>query len=395
MRRVLALTLLLLTLAGCGGAGPTTRLDPPATELDPRLTSAGVQFGIDLLKRVYTGTNTFLSPASASLILSLTANGAKGETQAGMLKALRADALGLDQLNQANAALQTVLANPDPKVELAMANAVWYAEGLKLAPAFETAASEHYQAELKKGLSVPAINGWVKERTRDRIPELLDQASPLTVMVLVNALYFKGEWADPFEESSTVPMPFTKVDGSTKQVPFMQQRSSYGYIETDGVRGIRLPYGGGRLALYAIMPDRWDGFLDSLSADRWNGWISEVNQQQVALALPKVKLETAMELKEPLIAMGMGDAFDPAKADFTGLFTRIDDPVYIGRVVQKTFLEIGERGTEAAAATAVVVETAAAPVQGPVVLELNRPFLVAIRDDTTGALLFLGLIMEP
>ncbi len=401
MRKGLAALLMTALLAGCGGVTPAPAPAPadkpaPATEVDARLTGAGVSFGFDLLKQVYDGKNTFLSPPSASVILSLTANGARGATQEGMLQGLRAGDLTLDELNRANAALQSVLANPDPKVELSLANAVWYDKEFTVAPAFVAVAKEHYRAELKEGLSVPAINKWVKDQTRGRIPEILDKTSPLTVMVLVNAIYFKGEWSSPFKANSTSDRSFTRVDGSTKSVPFMSRRAHFGYIEVDGVRGVRLPYGDGRLAMYALMPDRWDGFVESLTAERWAAWMAAAGRRELALALPKVKLEASMELKEPLIAMGMGEAFDPNRADFSGLFATLSEPVYISRVVQKSFLEINEKGTEAAAATAVeVTATSAAPSEPPLVLELNRPFLVAIRDDVTGALLFLGVIMEP
>lgn len=409
MRKGLALLVLLTTLAGCGGVGPAA--DPgivkpksgkpaaPAAEVDQRLTAAGARFGLDLLREVYRekpGENHFLSPASAAVILTLAANGAKGETQQAMLQALRYEGMSLDEINQANGALQTILANPDPEVELSVANAVWYQKGLKLAPAFAAVAGQHYRAEVRPAQfgdpsAVEAINNWVSAETRKRIPRLLERTNADDVMWLVNALYFKGAWTHPFPKHATQPAPFHRVDGTEKQVPFMQQRAGFGYLKADGVKGARLPYGDDRLALYVIMPDRWDGFIDGLTAARWEGWMNGFTRQELILAMPKVKLEYQAELVEPLTAMGMGPAFGPA--DFSGLF--VEGPgAHISQVIQKSFLEINEEGTEAAAATAVGVTTSAPPRE-PVRLVLDNPFLLAIRDDKTGALLFVGTLLEP
>jgi serpin B len=215
-------------------------------------------------------------------------------------------------------------------------------------------------------------------------------------MLLVNALYFKAEWTEPFDPDNTRPGPFMRLDGTQKQVPFMFRRAHLQVLVDEGVRGVRLPYGDGRLALYAIVPDRWDGFVAGLTAERWEGWLKGFETREVRLSVPRVKLTYQAELLEPLKAMGMERAADPKRADFSGLFARLSLPVYVGRVVQKTYLAIDEQGTEAAAATAVEALGGSAPPRDqPLELRLDRPFLLAIRDDVTGVILFVGVVVEP
>lgn len=212
-------------------------------------------------------------------------------------------------------------------------------------------------------------------------------------MVLVNALYFKGEWKKPFNADRTEQRPFRRLDGTEKPTLFMHQTETFGYMNAGGVTGIRLPYGEGDIAFYAFMPDRWEGFLEGLTPERYQGWIDAVNPERIRLALPKVRLKTGAVLNEPLQAMGMRRAFDSTQADLSGLLEK-SQGVYISQVVQKTFLEINEEGTEAAAATSVRATGSARPAD-PIEVVLDRPFLLAIRDDRTGVTLFMGAIVEP
>lgn len=399
MKRAITMLLLGLLLAGCTGASAA----PPRPEsVDSRLTQATDQFGLSLLQAVYAekpGENHFLSPLSAGVILSLTANGARGETQREMLAALGYGEMDLAAVNDANQALRGILANPDPKVELSLANAVWYQQGRQVAPAFADVAAKQYGARLQEAefgdpKAVEAINRWVSDETRGRIPQLLDRTGPDDRMVLVNAIYFKGAWQEPFDANLTREKPFHQLDGTQKQVPFMHQRASFGYLREEGLTAVRLPYGEGGLSLYAFMPDDWEGFVEGLTPERYQEWIAAMGEREIRLALPKVKLDYSAELADPLAKLGMKLAFDRSQADFGGLFVG-DEPLFISRVVQKSFLEINEEGTEAAAATGVVVQLTSAMVEQPPEVVLDRPFLLSIRDDRTGVTLFLGAILEP
>jgi len=400
VKRAVAAFGLVLLLAGCGGVIPAAT-PPRPDSVDSRIAQASDQFGIALLQAVAAAQpdeNLFLSPTSAQVVLSLTANGARGETQQEMLAALGYGELALAEVNEANQALRGLLADPDPKVQLSIANAVWYQKGMKVAPAFREVASQQYGAQVNETTfgdpkAAQAINRWVSDQTRGRIPQLLNETSPQEVMVLVNALYFKGEWEEPFTSDLTRQRPFHKLDGSEKPVAFMHRTASFGYVAEEGLVGVRLPYGEGDLSLYAFMPDRWEGFLEELTPERYQGWIAAVEQERIRLALPKVKLEAGAMLNLPLQALGMVQAFNSTQADLSGLFTT-SDGVFISQVIQKTFLEINEKGTEAAAATAVRTNGGAAPAE-PVEVVLDHPFLLAIRDDRTGVTLFMGAILEP
>lgn len=403
MRRAVATILLGLLLAGCGGTAPGPAAAPPRPEqVDEQIVAASDEFGVNLLRAVHSadsGTNIFLSPTSAAVILSLTANGARGDTQAEMLSTLGYGALDLEAVNEANQALRGLLADPDPKVELSMANAVWYRKGMEVAPEFEAVARDKYGAQVEEAAfgdpkAVAAINRWVSKETRERIPQLLERTDPSDAMILVNALYFKGEWQKPFQAAATHEQPFHLAGGGTKLVPFMHQEDAFGYLRAEGITGVRLPYGEGGLALYAFMPDDWEGFVEGLTPERYRELIDGMSEERVRLAIPKVKLEYHAELADPLSALGMRRAFTPGEADLSGLFVGGEE-YYISRVVQKTYLEINEKGTEAAAATAVVVAEGAASIEQPPAVVLDHPFLVAVRDDRTGVTLFMGTILEP
>jgi len=388
-------------LQGCASPGLAAPPPRPKT-MDQAFVEATDRFGIDLLRAVAAERpreNLFLSPVSAQVVLSLTANGARGETQAEMLAALGYAGMDPGAVNEGMRDLWGLMAHPGKKVELERANGIWYQTGFAVVQAFREVAGGYYGAELHQTTfgrpqAAEAINRWVARRTRDRITDLISETTPDERMVLVNALYFKGEWKERFDPERTEPRPFHRLNGSPVEVPFMHQTERLGYMAEEGLVGVRLPYGEGDMALYAFMPDEWEGFLEGLTPERYRGWIAATAEQRVRLAFPKVRMRDGHRLKDPLKALGMERAFDSEQADFSGLLVG-SEPLYIDEVVQKTFLEINEEGTEAAAATAVTMRTGSAPFSDVVEVVLDRPFLLAIRDDRTGITLFMGAILDP
>jgi serpin B len=397
---------LALLLSGCGRSAAAAILPAKpgkaAQAVSPALMHGQETFGFTLyqqLRQAKQGENLIISPASIAMILELTMDGARGETRAAMAKALAVGTVTPDALRQGNADLRSILAAPDPKVTLTVANSVWYDKAYVLNRDFAQTAANSYGAEIRAfdGNAVPLVNQWVEKATKKRIKNLLspgDQGQ----LYLVNAVYFLGEWSEPFTKEATRDAAFTLLSGTAKQVSMMQQHDRMDYLETDQFQAVRLPYGKDEhVAMYLFLPARGSSlaaFEQSLTADGWDQWMSSFQQREGTLELPKVKTESAADLNDGLIALGMGPAFERS-ADFTGLFAD-QTPAYISKVKHKTFLAIDEKGTEAAAATAVVMETGAAPPQGqPFSMIIDRPFFLAIRDDRSGALLFMGGIVEP
>jgi serpin B len=237
------------------------------------------------------------------------------------------------------------------------------------------------------------INGWVDAQTEHRIPELLVPGvlTPATRLTLVNAVYLKAPWQTPFSADATKAGTFTRADGSTVQVPFMAATESLRYASGDGWRAVEIPYIGGSLAMTVILPDDLATFERALSADSLAAITGALADAQVALALPKFGIETKAELASILAALGMPSAFDD-RADFSGITTA--EQLVISNVIDQANIDVDEKGTEAAAATAVVMRATAIPAE-PVTLRVDRPFLFALHDIPTGAVLFLGRVGDP
>jgi serpin B len=370
-------------------------------DFDP-IVSANTRFGFELFAQLAeedAGKNLFISPASIAIALTLVYNGAGGRTREAMARTLALEGMSLDEVNQAGAALIEALQGADPQVRLAIANGLWAAQDVALKPAFLHELRETYDAEIAAvDFSDPAIlkriNDWVKARTEGKIDAILSRLDPATLLVLVNAIYFKGAWTTPFEEEKTRDGPFTLLDGSRKSVPMMAQSGSYRTYRGQGFQAVRLPYGAGRTAMYIFLPDRGSSlgaFQERLAAESWNAWMVRFRQMEGSIVLPRFKLAYEKTLNGPLAALGMGIAFGRG-ADFSALS---DTPSYISKVIHKAFVEVNEEGTEAAAATAVVMMKAMMMPQETFRMVVDRPFFCAIRDDRTGALLFMGSIVDP
>jgi serpin B len=375
------------------------------TEIDHHLMLANTRFSIQLFTELFnqeSGKNLFVSPASVAFALAMVYNGAQGDTQHAMAQTLALHDLSLDELNRANAALKAQLDQASADTQLSIANALWTKQDLTFNPDFIQRNQDFYGAhvaaiDVNDPQSPVMINDWVRQHTAGKITEIVGKLDPATVMLLVNAIYFKGKWTSEFDPAQTQEQPFTLLDGQQKSHPLMTQTGRYPYYRGDRFQAVSVPYGSGRVNLYVFLPDEGVGlatFIQQLAAEPWIAWMVQFRQTQGYLALPRFQVSYEVELNGALTALGMGEAFDPNRANFEAVLAP-PSPLYINTVKHKTFVEVNEEGTEAAAATSVDVFATSAMPQQSFTMIVNRPFFCALRDNETGTLLFLGTIVNP
>ena len=379
--------------------------------VDMAHAAAYVEFGMHLLRTVAStklDSNLFLSPGSAAFALAMTADGASGATWDEMTHVLGVDRASQEDLREMNAGELASLAN-QRGARLDIANSLWAAQGVPFLPTFLDQARISYHAEvhslvLHGTAPMEQINRWVATATHDRIPSILADTLPDTAsMVLLNAIYFKGKWLHPFDSSSTIDKSFTTSSGRRETRHFMDRSAEMRYVADSGVQIVRLPYQGGRVAMYVVLPDsgtKLSTLVSHLSAQRWGKWMKGLSKRDVHIQLPRFRLELGADFSVPLKSLGMTSAFDCRRADFTKLLPSEyakTHPICISRVVQRTFVDVNEVGTEAAAVTEIGMLSPTAIVVRPPPIEfiVDRPYMVAIRDDRTGLLLFLGQITDP
>jgi serpin B len=331
--------------------------------------------------------NSFCSPLSAKLALAVVNGGAKGETEKQLTAALGANIPDMNAIT-GSAGDDTVLR---------IANRVWVQKSYKLTERFDAMATRVDFAETKKALR--EINGWVEEQTGKRIKDLVPPSAinKDTRMIVTNAVYLKAKWAEPFEHNSTHDDDFHLASGKRKSVPMMNQSSKFAYAENRDFQYLKLPYRGGELSMEILLPKQPGGFVpneNAFDAKAVDGLAAKASRHKVALNLPKFKVEQTMELNEPLKAMGIADAFNPKRADFSGITGNKE--LYIDKVIQKTFVQVDEEGTEAAAATAVIMMKAAMFQPEKIVeFRADHPFFFLIRHERTKAVLFMGRVADP
>jgi serpin B len=411
---------LLLSLAvaitACSPASAVTLVssDAPRVQADPAdAGSAGAAitaFGMELYRQVATGDgNVIVSPASIALALGMARAGARGATATEMDAVLHDMATDehagwLNALDAALASRTGTFNDEDGKdqpVTLRIANSLFPQRGLTLQDAYLDALASRYGAGVRlvdyqadAEAAREAINAWVAEQTEDRIPELLvpGTITPDVLLTLVNAIYLKAAWRNAFPEAQTRDGPFTRPDGSTVTTSLMHATYGYGYAEGSGWQAVELPYVGGSLAMTVVLPDSLSAFEEGLDAELLDAITDALEPRNVRLAFPRFGIESKVELSDVLVAMGMPSAFNPGAADFSGITT--DAALYIAAVIHQANMDVDEKGTTAAAATAIVMRGAAIPGE-PVTVTVDRPFLFALRDVPTGTILFLGRVADP
>lgn len=407
MRRLLHCSLMLVTMAAFTTRVPGATPPQPPQDEQRKAEPMNDSFGLALYAQLGAKPgNLFFSPTSVQAALAITAAGARGQTAEEMNRVL-----GLGEREAGGTALGKLLRqlNADGKkggYELAVANALWAAQGYPFRPEYLATVENDYQGHLST-LNFAAdpeaarkvINDWVSAQTRDRIRDLLPGGSigPSTRLVLTNAIYFKGKWDLPFDGKQTRDGDFEGVDGRKVKTAFMHQQKNFNYAENDSVQVLELPYGQNDLAMRIYLPKRGDGpgiLEKGLPSADLNALAKQPEPQPVQVSLPRFKLESSFELSDVLKAMGMPAACDPGRADFSGMTT--GEHLFISAVVHKAFVNVDEEGTEAAAATGIVMRPTAVyrPVQ-PKVFNADHPFLFSIVHQKTGALLFMGRLATP
>jgi serine protease inhibitor len=379
----------------------TALADPTADQ--QKLAAANTGFAFDLLKQIareQPDKNLFISPFSVSTVLQIVANGAAGDTRAEMQRVLKTDGLPPEALSAASLDLNRSLGS-QTNVILSLANGIWFQEDIRLKPGFVATNSRFFQAELapvdfNKSESAKIINDWADRHTHGIIKDVVQWPfDPLTRVILANAIYFKGKWARPFDKSATRPRTFHPAKGGAKPVPTMWQRGKFSYQEGDGFQAVRLPYVGGRLQMFLLLPNTNSGpekLLAGLDRESWPVKVlSGFRDREGTLAVPRFKLEYDVVLNEPLQALGMRHAFEDA--DFSAM---AGERLFVSKVKQKSFVEVNEEGTEAAAVTTVTMESwgIMKPLQ-PFEMIVDRPFFFVISDRETQSILFMGLVNDP
>jgi serine protease inhibitor len=417
--RIAALLVVVLAISACAPAGSNggdialARADVPRASAAPASAAAAgtaiSALGLDLYRAIAKGqANVVLSPTSIALALAMARAGARGQTAAEMdavMHGLASDdnAAWLNALDQALATRSGTFKDQggqDLAVALRIANAPFAQREMPLEKAYLEALASRYGAGLRLVDYITAteqarklINAWVDDQTEHRIPELLVPGvlTTETRLALVNAIYLKAPWLTPFVAEATKPGTFTRADGTTVDVPMMQGGEVVPYAAGTGWRAVEIPYIGGSLAMTVIVPDDLATFEQALTADQLASITGALAETQVSLTFPKFSIETKAQLADILKALGMPSAFDD-RADFSGITTA--EKLEIFEVIHQANIDVDEKGTTAAAATAVVMRAGGMPAE-PVTLKVDRPFLFALRDVPTGAILFLGRVGDP
>ena len=405
MKGIFSIVCLALLLLSCNKVETETQVtNIPNSEKSATIVAADNQFGFELFKKVNASVevpkNTMISPLSVSLALAMLYNGAEGDTKAQMQEMLHKAGLTPDDLNQSYKDLVAGLTSHDPKVELSISNAIYYRNDFNVKNSFITTNQNYYQAEVngldftKEAETLSTVNGWVNTHTKGKIDKIIEQVKPESVMYLLNAIYFNGEWTYRFDPTHTYDHPFVKEDNTTVQVPMMSIENPFNYLSNSDFELLEMPYGGGKYSMLIFLPQ--DGktineVISQLNPESLNGWLEQMTEVEKEVYLPKFEFKFDNSLVDELNALGMTDAFNDARANLKGISEQAD--LVVSEVMHKTYIKVDERGTEAAAVTGITIDVTSV---GPdLSFRADHPFVFAIREKDTQAILFIGKVMDP
>jgi len=398
------LLVLILAIAGCSNnLAPVPELeDIVMTQKSVQLVKADNAFTFNLFNSLpeSQGKNVMVSPLSISLALSMTLNGADGTTKADMINALGLKELSVEEINQVYSDLITALKKADPNVVMNVANSIWIKKNYPVLEPFILTNQKYYDAHVEKldfnSAALNTINSWVNEKTNAKIPKILDEISAEEIMFLINAIYFNGKWQVQFEKSQTQDGPFTLASGTLVSVPLMKIKEKFGYSEQSGYEALKMPYGRGKFEMVILLPDVGkspDQVMAQLSPSAWQTLKSSLNSPvKIDVWMPRLKFTWESDLNGILSSLGMAVAFSESQANFSKINT--NDRLFITKVKHKTFVEVNEEGTEAAAVTSVGIGVTSVGPGGPE-FHAIRPFLFFITEEDTGAILFAGKVENP
>jgi serpin B len=365
-------------------------------------TAQGNEFAFDLFYKILQTTddkNVFISPLSVDFALGMTLNGANGVTEQEMKNVLKHSGLTNTQINEYYQIMLNALPAVDPATKLNIANSIWCHEGFPFHQSFLDVNAKYFDAEIanldfSSPTALKTINDWCARATNNLIKEPLDEISPLAVMYLINAIYFKGIWTTQFDKKNTAKATFFAENGSQNQVDMMHiPENGFPFYADENAQYLDMAYGNGAFSMTVILPHEGktlQDVTDNLSTDYFNNIVKDrLQERNVRVFFPRFKMEYEIELQDDVLpALGMLSAFDPEIADFSGMSNKL--PLYINRVIHSTFVEVNEEGTEAAAVTIVEMDYLFSNGGGLVTFRADRPFMFVIRENSTGAILFMG-----
>ena len=402
------IAVLLASVLSAGSAAATPRGDRPIEPDEAAQVRGNAEFAIDLYGRLRTRDgNVFFSPYSISNALAMAYAGARGATATQMASVLHFP-FGEDRLHRSFAAVIGKIRTSAGRAELRAANALWPQAGFPITPSFQSIAQKLYGAGLEPldfrrapEKARRTINTWVEQQTQDRIKELLPEGvlTPSTRLVLTNAIYFKGMWKHAFLEGATRKEKFILSTGQEiRDVPLMNQSQALRYLDGGSFQALELPYQADELSMIVLLPRTVDGLAElesSLTADRLADWLARMTLQEVDVTLPRFRITAEFRLDHVLADLGMPLAFSPGQADFSGIAK--DVPLSLSAVIHKAYVDVNEKGTEAAAATGAVARVVMSMQIRPQrpVFRADHPFVFVIRHNGTGSTLFAGRVVNP
>ncbi len=401
----LVLTFLML-FNSCGETDDTQGGKITVTEKSAQLIEADNTFGLELFQKINkaekNADNLMVSPLSVSLALAMTYNGADADTKTAMEKTLKVYGLTTDEINKTYQTLVSELKSADKDVLIEIANAIFYRKTFTVEDNFITLNKTFYNAEVSpldfsSASALKTINDWVSGKTRGKIPTIIDQIKPSDVMLLLNAIYFNGIWKTKFDKNGTHNLPFYVKPGTGIEVPTMNLENTVEYTSNSLFSAVRLPYGTGQYSMVVLLPVQnktSEDLIQALTITSWKEWMNSFAQKEhVVIAMPRFKFAYEADLNTVLSDMGMSIAFNAGKASFKGISKTQD--LYIDKVKHKTYVDVNESGTEAAAVTSVMVGVTSVDPTPKTYFTVNKPFLFAITEKVTGAILFIGEVTKP